>query len=51
MSNEFYDYFLESILAEIREEFKKNKNVEETEDAYIIGRLSQIAEKIVRDTK
>lgn len=49
--SEFTDYLLESIVANIREEYNKNPHWHYTEDDYIIRRLSTIAEKLVKDTQ
>jgi hypothetical protein len=49
--SEFTDYFLEEIVANIKLEYNRKIAKEMTEDAYIIHRLSQVAHKIVSETR
>lgn len=45
------DYFLLEILANVKCEYRKDITIETTEDSYIIRRLCDIAEHLVKITK
>jgi hypothetical protein len=47
---EAIDYFLQEILANIKVEYSNLPKTDEHEDCYIISRLSQIANKICKET-
>jgi hypothetical protein len=46
--SDFTDYFLEEVIANIKAEFSNDPTIQMTEDAYIIHRLYQVAQMIVK---
>lgn len=49
-SRELIDYFLESLIADIRYEFDKQTNLDMTFEEYAIYRLNAISKKLVEET-
>lgn len=49
MNKELIDYFLESIIANLKDEYEKQQNINISFEEYAVHRLNDIADKLVKE--
>ena len=47
---EAIDYFLQELIENLRSEYNGDPDIQELEDSYVIGRLSDIAKQLAKST-